>query len=239
LNRQTAVPHTEHGVDSPKRLANGFSRPVWLAEITADKHVLPHRRFRTACVRFDTVKGALQRSQIFQNGYARFVFLCGIFCKLKCFHSAAFNDATVISADDLLPKISDNSVGGILVVIFHYVQDRLQAVGPCGYVVTNYEVPWIQFRVRFDPVRRSDLSYSIQTSEHPLQAVPNLEPRILDRTDKPVIGAGASEDDHVGARVQHVPHPTPGLRLERHVAPIPRLPHESLGQPVVLVVLRM
>lgn len=63
------------------------------------------------------------------------LFQCDIFCKLEYFFSASFNNDTMISADDLLAKISDKTVCGIAVVIFDNIQNRLVAVLIATWIV--------------------------------------------------------------------------------------------------------
>jgi len=80
-------------------------------------------------------KGFSQASQVFQNGYDLLLFQC--FCEVENFASASFNNAAMVSGDDLLAMISDKTVGGIFVVIFHHFEDRLHAVFSRGGIVAN------------------------------------------------------------------------------------------------------
>jgi len=61
---------------------------------------------------------------VFQNGYTRFAFLCGVFSELECKRSASFNKATMVSGDELVCRIRANSVGGIVVVVDEEATDR-------------------------------------------------------------------------------------------------------------------
>jgi len=72
------------------------------------------------------MNGFPQCWQAFQNGYTRFAFQC--LGKLECFASAVFNNDTMVSADDLLAKISDKTVGGIAVVVLDNFEDGLVGV---------------------------------------------------------------------------------------------------------------
>ena len=59
-------------------------------------------------------------------------------CKLEYFSSAALNDATMISGDNLLSNISDKTIGGIAVFIFNYLQNRLVTVFAVFWVIAQY-----------------------------------------------------------------------------------------------------
>jgi len=68
-------------------------------------------------------KIAEQVSQTFQNGYTLLAFQC--FGAGECFSSASFNNTTMISGDDLIRPIRDNSEGGIIVVVHVQIFDWL------------------------------------------------------------------------------------------------------------------
>ncbi|OPZ43311.1 MAG: hypothetical protein BWY95_02236 [Bacteroidetes bacterium ADurb.BinA104] len=82
------------------------------------------------------MNGLPQFWQAFQKGYTRLLLKC--LCKLEYFSSAAFNDATMISGDNLLSKISDKTIGGIAVFIFNYLQNRLVTVFAVFWVIAQY-----------------------------------------------------------------------------------------------------
>jgi hypothetical protein len=85
--------------------------PLLALPIIAAAHSLPQVLFLTACSLVCVAKGLLQCWQVFQNGYTRLLFQC--LGKLEYFASASFNKAAMVSGDDLLAVISDQTVGGI------------------------------------------------------------------------------------------------------------------------------
>jgi len=52
---------------------------------------------------------------VFQNGYTRLAFPCGVLSLLENVTSASFNDAAVLAGDELVAAISNQSVSGIAV----------------------------------------------------------------------------------------------------------------------------
>ena len=94
------------------------------------------------------MKGVLQCWQTFQKGYTRFG--PERFGKIECFASAAFNNDTMISADDLLAKISDKSVCGIAVFVLDDFKDWLVGVFAMLNIIAQYEITYSGFMVGHD-----------------------------------------------------------------------------------------
>ena len=137
------------------------------------------------------MNGFPQCWQAFQNGYARFAFQC--LGKLECFASAVFNNDTMVSADDLLAKISDKTVGGIAVVVLDDFEDGLIGVFAMLNIVAQYAITYFGFMVRHDAFLGGDLGGRIETPVNPHDLVADLEPRVFDRAHHPVLRAGAAE----------------------------------------------
>lgn len=125
----TLAPQTAHLIVAPLRCSNGIVT-AFAAPINAFAQVALHVLLRTACSLVCVMKGLPQCWQAFQNGYTRFAFQC--LGDLECFASAAFNNDTMVSADDLLAKISDKTEGGIAVVVLDDFDDWLVGVFEIG-----------------------------------------------------------------------------------------------------------
>jgi len=186
----TGFPHTAQATVRPLRVSSGFA-PEFFTPIVAAAHSGPHVLLRAACSRVCVMNGLLQCWQIFQNGYTRFAFQC--LGKLECFASAAFNNDAMVSADDLLAKIPDKTVGGIAVFIFHNLQNRLIAVFAVTWIVAQYAITYLGFMVRHYAMLCGDFGCIIEAAIHPRDHVPNFKPGILDAHGHPVLGAGTRE----------------------------------------------
>jgi hypothetical protein len=92
---------------------SGF--PVLSFANTCPTQLIPQYKFRVACSFVRQGKIAEQFWQTFQNGYRLFAFKG--FGALENVSSASFNKAAVISGDDLVCSIRENSIGGIAVVV--------------------------------------------------------------------------------------------------------------------------
>jgi len=117
-----SLPHVGQVITRPLRSANAF-RVFGLGLLTA--HVrLQNVSLISFCFSIGKIKE--QFGQTFQNGYTRFAFQC--FGKGECVASASFNKAAMVSGDDLVCVISANTEGGIVVVIFDKLLNRLPLV---------------------------------------------------------------------------------------------------------------
>lgn len=168
------------------------------------------------------MNGLPQCWQAFQNGYTRFAFQC--LGKLECFASAAFNNDTMVSADDLLAKISDKTVGGIAVVVFNDFKDRLVGVFAMLNIVTEYAITYFCFMVWHDAFFCSYLCSLVKAPINPRDHVPNLKPRVLDANRHPVLRPRAGKRQQMPAGLQH-PQALAPDRLAGHVV-VPALFHE-------------
>ena len=137
------------------------------------------------------MNGFPQCWQAFQNGYTRFAFQR--LGKLECFASAVFNNDTMVSADDLLAKISDKTVGGIAVVVLDDFEDGLICVFAMLNIVAQYAITYFGFMVRHDAFLGGDLGGRIETPIHPGQHVAYLKTRVLNANSHAVLCAGSGE----------------------------------------------
>jgi len=83
-------------------------------------------RFRTACSFVSQGKIAEQFWQTFQNGYRLLAFQC--FGVPENESSISFNKAAMVSGDDLICAIRDNSEGGIVVVVLNKILNWFPSV---------------------------------------------------------------------------------------------------------------
>ena len=180
----TLVPQTAHLIVAPLRCSSGIGT-AFAAPINALAQAALHVLLRTACSLVCVMKGLLQCWQIFQNGYRRFAFQC--LGKLECFASTSFNNDTMVSADDLLAKIPDKTVGGIAVVVLNDFEDRLVGVFAMLDIIAQYAITYLGFMVRHDAKLGGDFRALVQAPVHPGNHVPYLEPGILDGASHPVL----------------------------------------------------
>jgi hypothetical protein len=117
--------------------------------------------------------------QVFQNGYTRFALPCRFFRKAECFDSAAFNDAAVISGDELVSMIRLNSVDGIIDLIDENILDMIPLVGSGFDVIAEDRVANFQIGVGDWAGRAYGHGIGVQAPVHPHDAVAHLEACIL------------------------------------------------------------
>jgi hypothetical protein len=168
------------------------------------------------------MNGLLQCWQVFQNGYTRFG--PERFGKIECFASAAFNNDTMISADDLLAKISDKSVCGIAVFVFDDFKDGLVCVFAMLCIIAQYAITYLGFMVRHHANFCSDFRCFIQAPVDPSDHVAYFKPGILDAHSHAMLRARASEGQQVAARLQDAQALSPDFCCRYIVVPL--LAHE-------------
>jgi G:T-mismatch repair DNA endonuclease (very short patch repair protein) len=74
-----------------------------------------------------------------------------------------------------------------------------------------------------------DLGVLVEAPVHPGDAVTDLEARVLDGADEPVIGARPAEREEVRARLQNAEHFAPQGDVEGDLGAVPRLAHKPGG----------
>ena len=219
---QTLTPQTAHLIVAPLRYSSGIT-PAFADPISAFAQSAPHVLLRTACSLVCVMNGFPQCWQAFQNGYTRFAFQC--LGKLECFASAVFNNDTMVSADNLLAKISNKTVGGIAVVVLDDFEDGLIGVFAMLNIVAQYAITYFGFMVRHDAFLGGDLGGRIETPIHPGDHVADLEPCILDPHGHAVLRASSRKRQQVPAGLEYAQALGPYLDA-RHVV-VPALAHEG------------
>jgi len=218
----TLVPQTAHLIVAPLRCSSG-SVTAFAAPINAFAQIALHALLRTACSLVCVTNGLPQCWQVFQNGYTRFAFQC--LGKLEYFSSATFNNDAMVSADDLLAKISDKTVGGIAVVVLNDFEDWLICVFAMRCIVAQYAITYLGLMVRHDAKLGGDFRGLVQAPVHPSDHVADLKTGILDAHCHAVLCAGAGERQQVAARLEHAQALGPHLDA-RHVV-VPAFAHEA------------
>lgn len=155
--------------------------------------------FRTACARSTHSKGAEQARHGFQNGYDRRRLPCHLFGELEPPPGATPDDASMISADDLVRVVGLDSIGGVVVVVDVQSLDWLPCVGVMGDIVAQCEMSSSCFTVRLPLSIDQDFRVVAQASIEPHQNVPNLPSGILDGADEPMERPRPTERDEMRA----------------------------------------
>lgn len=212
----TRVPQTEHLIVAPLRCSRGIVT-AFAAPINAFAQVALHALLRTTCSLVCVMNGLPQCWQAFQNGYTRFAFQC--LGNLECFASASFNKDTMVSADDLLAKISDKSVCGIAVFVFNDFKDGLVCVFAMLCIIAQYAITYLGFMVRHHATFCSDFRCFIQAPVDPSDHVADFKPGILDAHGHAVLGAGARKRQQVTARLEHAQALRPNFHAGHVVVP--------------------
>lgn len=131
----------------------------------------------------------------------------------------------MVSADDLLAKISDKTVRGIAVVVLDDFENRLVGVFAMRCIVAQYAITYLGLMVRHDAELGGDFRGLVQAPVHPRDHVADLEARILDPNRHAVLRPGAREREQVPTWLQHAQTLGPYLHA-RHVV-VPSFPHEA------------
>jgi len=165
------------------------------------EHSGEHVRLRDACSRVRQGKGSEQTEHVFQNGYTLFALKC--LCVLECVRSASFNEAAMVSGDDLVRTISEKTVGGIAVWVDVDLLDGLPSEVAMIHIVAECETTFNKSVVRFPPMLRQDLRVLREAPEDVVDAVTDLEAGFFDGRGGPVRGAGDAPDEGVAAWLEH------------------------------------
>jgi hypothetical protein len=156
--------------------------------------------FRVACSFVWQGNGLEQTRHVFQNGYTLLALKC--FGVLENCASASFNEATMVSGDDLVSVISEKTVGGIAVGVEVDLLDGLPLESAMPSIVAQCETTFHQCVVWFPPSFRKDFRILAQTPEDVADTVTDLEACSFKSHSRVMTGSRNGPDKSMTSRLQ-------------------------------------